>query len=340
MDICDRKPGSISSEDFERASTWDEKILLLACCGALAPSTHNSQPWLVSSDSDSLTVEPDRSRFVPLADPDGRQVCLSLGAFITNVEHVANAWGQKTYVHLQGSHLQDIKAVLRFDGGGTAETRSSIDLLKARRNNRHPFPGDLPDNLIRRFDPDVPSVKIVSSTTAKAHIAELVSRSFKGFISRADFRRELSGWVTSNSSDRADGMPACTHRVPTPLSRVFPYLVRFVNIAPLFSRRDRRLIEDSPAVVVLTVIEDQPAQWIEAGRLFERIALSLTSEGCAAAMHSAVIESPLERAALAEALDTDEKPVALFRVGRPASPAPPSPRRPARDFLVSRTIAT
>jgi len=329
----DIQPKLISVDAFAHASTDSDRLGFLACCGALAPSTHNSQPWRVSLGEGVLDISPDHTRRLPLADPNGRQLCLSIGAFLANVEYGAAELGFKTESRIEGSSVDSVRAVVQLDGRGREPKRQALDILKARRNNRHPFMGEAPDIAVGDAADGVPKARFVTSVGLKEHIADLVARSLKVFLSSGEFRRELSAWVTSNSSIRQDGMPGYTHRVPSLLSPFFPSLVRYLNLAPVFSRRDRRLIQGSPTVGVVTVSRDAPVEWVEAGRLYENLALRLTAEGYSTAMHSAVIESPQDRAELAAALETKDSPVALFRVGRPAASTPPSPRRPLGNFL-------
>ena len=46
----------------------------------LAPSSHNSQPWLFRVRGTTLDLYADRSRALPIADPEGRELVMSCGA--------------------------------------------------------------------------------------------------------------------------------------------------------------------------------------------------------------------------------------------------------------------
>ena len=47
-----------------------------------APSSHNTQPWLFRIAGDHLGVMADRSRALPVADPQDRELVISCGAAI------------------------------------------------------------------------------------------------------------------------------------------------------------------------------------------------------------------------------------------------------------------
>ncbi|MFC7484040.1 hypothetical protein ACFQX7_33960 [Luedemannella flava] len=47
-----------------------------------APSAHNTQPWVVRYGTDEVAVHWDPARALPDSDPTGRDLFLSLGAFV------------------------------------------------------------------------------------------------------------------------------------------------------------------------------------------------------------------------------------------------------------------
>ncbi|RAJ46442.1 hypothetical protein K353_00820 [Kitasatospora sp. SolWspMP-SS2h] len=67
---------------------------LVAAAGA-APSLHNTQPWRFrpTADGPGVLVFADPARAVPLADPDGRAMLLSVGAALFNLRVAAARLG-------------------------------------------------------------------------------------------------------------------------------------------------------------------------------------------------------------------------------------------------------
>src|SRR4029450_3998185 len=53
--------------------------------GRLAPSVHNTQPWTFVLFPDRMELGADRSRRLPVLDPDGRELVESVGAALFNV---------------------------------------------------------------------------------------------------------------------------------------------------------------------------------------------------------------------------------------------------------------
>jgi nitroreductase len=61
---------------------------------SLAPSGHNTQPWLVTvRDSTHWVVSLEQERLLPAVDPANREALLSLGAFLENLAQSAALTG-------------------------------------------------------------------------------------------------------------------------------------------------------------------------------------------------------------------------------------------------------
>jgi hypothetical protein len=50
-----------------------------------APSAHNTQPWRLHYAADSVKLNYDPMRSLPISDPTHRDLFLSLGAFVETV---------------------------------------------------------------------------------------------------------------------------------------------------------------------------------------------------------------------------------------------------------------
>src|SRR3954447_10508959 len=59
----------------------------------LAPSNHNSQPWLFGIDGDVMRLWADRSRGLPVVDPFDRELVMSCGAALLNARLAVRALG-------------------------------------------------------------------------------------------------------------------------------------------------------------------------------------------------------------------------------------------------------
>ena len=54
----------------------------IAACATRAPSSHNVQPWCMRAEERQVLVYRDRSRALPVADPELREITIRCGALV------------------------------------------------------------------------------------------------------------------------------------------------------------------------------------------------------------------------------------------------------------------
>jgi nitroreductase len=82
-----------SAVPFPTWGTLEDKAAFLLRYAILAPSSHNSQPWSFSLERDGVAIVPDLRRWLPEADPDQRELYLSLGCALENLLIAAEHFG-------------------------------------------------------------------------------------------------------------------------------------------------------------------------------------------------------------------------------------------------------
>ncbi|MDF2500799.1 MAG: nitroreductase [Anaerosporomusa subterranea] len=114
--------------------TEDEiKILYLA---SLAPSGHNTQPWIITIKGPKRwVIGSDRTRWLPAVDPDNREMMLSIGAFIENLSVAAGIHGYEAEIDVIGkdNYSSEIAEIRLVKG---KETSVSDKVIKERRTVR------------------------------------------------------------------------------------------------------------------------------------------------------------------------------------------------------------
>ena len=103
--------GRLDDQDKISARLGKEEIEILYLA-SLAPSSHNTQPWLVR------IVEPrhwiiglDLDRRLPAVDPENRELLLSLGAFLENLILAARVFGYRADISLLAKTPQDQEVI-------------------------------------------------------------------------------------------------------------------------------------------------------------------------------------------------------------------------------------
>ncbi|KCZ71106.1 nitroreductase [Candidatus Methanoperedens nitroreducens] len=75
----------IKESEFKEDAPLYEKLKILLRYAILAPSGHNTQPWRFAVDDGQIKVLADLSRALPAADPDNRELYISVGCAVENL---------------------------------------------------------------------------------------------------------------------------------------------------------------------------------------------------------------------------------------------------------------
>jgi nitroreductase len=339
MAIGAMSSGEATERDFPARSGAAERLRFLLQWAILAPSRHNTQPWLFEIEGDELQVHADARRSLPVADPDGRQLVMSCGAAIVNLRLAAAHFGHATSLEVLPGHRADgLLARVRLEerSASTPEAEEMFRAIARRRTNRLPLDGREPPeglvtSLLREARSEGASLRPVEAHQRRV-VAELIAEGDELQWSSARFRGELAGWTRTSGAARRDGMPSFALGMSDMAVRLRPLLARVQNPARDEAERDRSRALGTKALLVLSTPRDGTAEWIRAGEALQRVLLRATAAGLFASYFAQPIETPALRRRLAEAIGDQGAPQVMFRLGYGLEPRAP-PRRPVEDVL-------
>jgi hypothetical protein len=299
-----------------------ERLKFLLQWALLAPSRHNTQPWIFEIDGDEVLLFTDTARALPVADPDGRQLLMSCGAAAVNLRLAAAHFGFATTTEIVPAHRRDgLVARVRLEErrATTPDAEEMFQAIPRRRTNRLPLDGrEPPDGLVtallrdaRREGAWLRSV----DEQERCAVAELVAEGDRVQWSSSRFRAELAQWTRPNGTTRRDGMPGYALGMSDAAARLQPLLARFSNPAAEEADRDRRRARGCKALLVLSTPRDGKAEWFAAGEALQRILLRATAGGLFASYFAQPIETPDLRTRLQDVLVEPGVPQVMFRLG-------------------------
>jgi nitroreductase len=299
----------------------------------LAPSVHNTQPWLLGVLPDRLELRADRDRQLAALDPSGRALVLSGGAALLNARVTLAARGFAVQVdRLPVPSDPDLLAVVRpVPGRPDGELAALATAVLQRRSNRRPFAGDeLPDAVVRRLarvatEEDTALVPVLSADHRR--LVARLTQTADG-IQNADpaYRAELRRW-TNRAPEDGDGVPARSVRHVEGAARE-DLPLRDFDTSGAGGLPEAADGPTPDSLLLLTTHDDDALAWLRCGEAFERVQLELTRLGWAASPVTQAIEVPVTRLQLRSALTWEQHPQVLLRVGHAeASPAPPHRQR-------------
>src|SRR5438128_80764 len=108
-------PWQIDLRDFPASGTIQEKLAFLLRYTILAPSTRNTQPWKFAVLGDSLALYTDLDHWQQVADPDQRELYMSMGCALENLLIAAEHFGFHTHVrYCPNPNLPELAASVQF----------------------------------------------------------------------------------------------------------------------------------------------------------------------------------------------------------------------------------
>jgi nitroreductase len=303
----------------------------------LAPSVHNTQPWIIALRGDRLTLRADHGRQLTSLDPTGRALVLSVGAALFNVRAALarQGWAVEVARLSQPDDPNLLAEVFAVPGRPDSELALLDDVIARRRTNRRsfdadPVPDDVLDRLRERAEREDTDLVVVRTEEDRGLAARMTQEADRLQNSDPAYRAELRRWTTRPPSAR-DGVPARavphsggTEPDELPLRN---FDTTGAGELPAETQSDSR-----QTLVLLATRDDTPLAWLRAGEAFERLLLELTWLGWAASPVTQALEVPRTREQLRSELAGDAYPQMMLRIGR-AAPTPAAPRR-RRDDVV------
>jgi hypothetical protein len=328
----------ISEQDFPSAGSPEAQLRFLLRYAILAPSVRNTQPWSFRVGADRVQVYADLERRLPVTDPDGRELFISVGCALENLLVAAEHFGFLFEVSYSCRDQRDeLVATVVFSPGGSrppSPARAAIrfDALRQRHTDNAIYRGDdVPADLRQRLqvcgvDSDI-GLDLSDDQLFRRWVDELTTEADRTEFANPEFRREL-GQLIGMGSFGDEGL----------MSQVARLVVSRWDLGQAVALQDRALVESAPLLGVVIAADDTPLVHVRAGQLFERVWLTATTLQLSVHPMSQTMRTPDLRNAVADLLPTSGwLPQHLFRLGYSVRANQPrrTPRRPLTDVLRS-----
>ncbi|TVP88847.1 MAG: nitroreductase [Thioalkalivibrio sp.] len=316
------------------APNWSEQAVDLVGRAVMAPSSHNSQPWFFLLGEPYVDLLADRTRALPVNDPDGRELTISCGCALLNLLLAA---ADRDF-QVENRLLPDPEepdwlsrvAITR----DTAERVPEADLaqfIEERRTCRTRFESraveqEAVDAMVEAAAAEGAWLRPLVSDERRRRAVELVVEADALQWSDPEWRRELAAWMHTRSE--GDGLTVSAFTAP-----VAQMVVRNFNMGGGVASKDRELAENSPLLAVLGTDGDGPRHWLAAGQALQRVLLV----GCSFGLRASYLNQPIQigslRGQVSELVGGEGLPQILLRLGYAPYRLSPAPRRPLADVI-------
>jgi len=334
-------PWETSERTFPREAPLKEQLAFLLNYAVLAPSSHNTQPWLFRFHHDQLELYADRTRALAVVDPMDRELIISCGAALFHLRLAMRHFGYQEVTELfPDPELPDLLARvgIRGEAKTTSEEQALFRAIPGRRTHRMPFDeGVLPDALLaalrRAAAEEGAELHIIEGRYSRSAVADLIEEGDRVQWSDPHFRRELAAWVHPNRSRSRDGIPGYAFGMPDALSYLGPLAMRTFDLGKGRATKDRQMAVSSPVLAVLGTAADEPPAWLAAGQALARVLLRARMDGVFASFLNQPIQVPHLRPKISVIISTQDFPQVLLRLGH-GKQTRPTPRRSVDEILL------
>ncbi len=332
---------NISAADYPHDSCTRSQLLFLLRYAILAPSSHNTQPWLFRIDGHRIELYADLSRSLQVLDPDRRQLVMSCGAALFNLRVAMRRFGREPIVELFPSR-SDLSLLARITPGPPREPSPSLhalfEAIPRRRTNRQPFEPlpighTIASQLMATARAEGAWIESLCSD-AKEAAAELIAAADRAQFHDRQYRRERTKWLVSGRSHRGDGIPGYSPAGSASLSADTTLRARTFDIGGSAACSEDDLVKGSPMLVVLGTNRDEPLCWFQAGQAVQRVLLEAQSHGISASFLNQALELSLFKTRFTKLLTRGVgHPHLVLRMGY-GPPAPAAPRRSIDEVIL------
>ncbi len=337
------------------ASASDDPRLRALSYALLAPSAHNSQPWLVSlPDAASIDLYLDRARTLPHADPLDRQLLISQGTFVElcaiALAHGGNDVRQRPFPEGTADALSGKAPVLRLELlPGAKRADPLFDAITTRHTNKRAYE---PNRSLPSRDLDaiaqaasIPGCKLELITDARkvAELAELCRDAMAVDASDRARNEETAAWFRFDDEELAQkrdgfgieqgGIGGFTKWIAE------TFLLSRASAADpegSFAKKSVALTWEqaasASAFALLTTSDNTRSAQLAAGQSYVRAQLAAEARGIRTQPFSQLLQEYAAMLPLRQKLDValgiraSSTPQMLFRLGY-AEPTVHSPRR-------------
>ena len=313
-----------------------ETALSILRVARLAPSVHNTQPCVVKEGESGLVVSIDPAHKLSSGDLTGRQTIISLGIFVEALGIGAQSAG----IEMASVQLRDNAAYVELRPSKDKEA-SYIKLIKAlqhRCSDRSIYRSTtISSDLINQLQkatasPDV-EVKVIDDESRIQEVAKLTSQGIAMALSNPAFRHELSRYLVLPWSMNKRGISVRSLYLPALVGFLQPWFIRLGLGLKYEAKLEKKRWESASAIIAITAAGDMPDYWLEVGRTYLRVSLTLEQAGLSQATSAALVEASNFHEDIEQMLGTKQRLLCMLRTGKGSPRRHYSPRVAAEDLL-------
>ena len=340
------EPINIQEDDFPLDGKIEDQLKFLLNYAILAPSSHNTQPWSFKIVNDAIELYADKTRGLPIADPDYRELIISCGAALFNLRIAIRHFGHGDIVDiLPEPNNPDLLARIQLGSKRIVKLEENFlfRAISKRRTNRKLFDDcQLPTSLVSELESAtraegswLQSMTQIIPDHIRQSIISLIAEGDRLQMADPSFREELAQWIHTDPNPSHDGIPPHAQGMNQNFDAIAPLIswaIRSFDLGESQSAKDCQLASRAPVLMLISSEEDNPQAWLETGEALAHLLLRARIDDVWASFFNQPIQIPQLRSRLQAIFPDCGYPQLLLRLGY-AEETRPTPRRSANEVL-------
>ena len=313
----------------------DDKLRTLVEYAILVPSGHNSQPWKFRIGKKKIEIFPDYTRARRAVDPNNRELFISMGAVLKNILVAGNDLGLELTYKIVANKIE----VELVSEKQPKEKMNEIKAIKERQTNRGEyFVKAIEEKKWKEIEniagKERTDIKYILNITEKRRLANLAYEADLVWYKNKELMLELEEWLRDDLETAKDGLPTGVLNFYKVAAEIKYLFAGDSQKAKEIATKDKERLLKSPVMAIITSKGETTDDWVEAGELYEELALELTKLGLSNSIFNRPLELTGYRKMIAEKMNIKGKAQLLVRIGYAIKLAARTPRRPIEEMLI------
>ncbi|HLM59508.1 MAG TPA: nitroreductase family protein, partial [Pyrinomonadaceae bacterium] len=265
----------ISERDFPLNGTQIEKLKFLIQYALLAPSSHNTQPWLFKiQNENAIEIYSDQTRWLKIADRDQREMHISIGCTLENLLVAARHFGFETKAnYFPQSENKNLIAVILLRQSEQPIKDELFPFLTSRSTFHgtfldKPINADLQREIENCCTENGIHLYLTNNEKIREKVHDLIVRSDALHFADPAFREELSYWIGQGVFGNSWLM-----------AQIGSLAVAYLDLGKSTAKSDRKVLQSAPVLGLITSKENDRISHVKTGQVFERIYLTARKFG-------------------------------------------------------------
>lgn len=260
--------------------TFFELAKLLITFAVCAPSGHNSQPWKFLVENDIIIIEPDWSKRLAVVDESNRELFISLGCAVGNIQVAAAHYGYSTQYD-----YRDGRIVVSLTKTDINADELLFDAITQRHTHRGKFNGEkVADDKLQQIDSKENILIFDSNSKESEVIRRCIAEGNVVQMSDTAFKNELSSWMRFNKRHVRETKNGLCYNVlgfPATPKFIGRRIVKMCLKPDSQNKTDDGVNASSSHFCVFSTDGNTEKEWIDLGVSLEYFLLKITSMGIA-----------------------------------------------------------